>query len=175
MSRQRRLRPAQRFWSKVNKDGPLSESCPHLGPCWIWLGRFHSEGYGTFGVNTRQVFAHRYSWELHNGPISAGLFVCHHCDVPSCSRPDHLFLGTHADNMADMKQKGRGQQGERHHSRKLTEVQVSALRLRRAGGEPAMSLASFYDIGLNQVYRIVRGDAWAHSFQSRERLGDDEH
>lgn len=80
--------------------------------CWLWIGSKKKNGYGRFspgghGVN---ILAHRASWEFHFGPIPSGLFVCHHCDTPACVRPDHLFLGTHEENMADMWAKGRAAQ-----------------------------------------------------------------
>lgn len=93
-----------RFWAKVDKSGD----------CWVWTASVFRErlGYGKFqtGSNrgeSRVAYAHRVSWELHFGPIPNGLFVCHHCDNPPCVRPDHLFLGTAADNVRDMDRKGR--------------------------------------------------------------------
>lgn len=89
---------ADRFWPKVRKsDG-----------CWEWTRATTTHGYGKFSVATAVWDrAHRVAWKLTNGPIPDGMFVCHHCDNPLCVRPDHLFLGTHGDNMRDASTKGR--------------------------------------------------------------------
>ena len=92
----------ERFWAKV--DRASSDAC------WPWLATHGRFGYGEFkvgGRSGRSVKAHRVAWELTHGPISDGLFVLHRCDNPPCCNPGHLFLGTHADNMRDMAQKGR--------------------------------------------------------------------
>lgn len=91
--------PAEvRFWRRVDKTDD----------CWLWTGGSNGLGYGVFGIATGQTMgAHRYSWQIVFGPIPDGMFVCHQCDTPACVRPDHLFLGTHEDNMVDMVSKGR--------------------------------------------------------------------
>ena len=106
--------PIERFWAKVDKNGPIPAHRPDLGPCWIWLGAKVTGGYGVIktGFSThktrKQSLTHRFSWEVHFGPIpSATPFVLHKCDNPPCPNPGHLFLGTAADNTADMMAKGR--------------------------------------------------------------------
>lgn len=88
------------FWARTDRSGE----------CWVWTGQTIGKPGFAYGIVTRQqqrTLAHRMAYELTHGPIPEGLFVCHHCDNPPCIRPDHLFLGTHADNMRDMAAKGR--------------------------------------------------------------------
>lgn len=75
--------------------------------CWEWQDTLHHSGYGCFKQKGKFAYAHRASYEAFNGPLD-GKFVCHECDNPKCFYPKHLFLGTHDENMADMKAKGRG-------------------------------------------------------------------
>lgn len=95
----------KKFWNCVDKDGPVVY--PELGPCWAWTG-YANRGRGIVKDGGRYVtVAPRMSWELHNGPIPDGLWVLHKCDNPPCTRPEHLFLGTNADNTKDCWNKGR--------------------------------------------------------------------
>jgi hypothetical protein len=101
----RSLDPINVFWQSVEKRGD---------GCWIWTGETGTRGYGMFEKGRVRMRAHRYSWELHNGPIPTDdgeWCVCHKCDTPKCVNPDHLFLGRDADNAADMVRKGRQAKG----------------------------------------------------------------
>lgn len=99
-----RLGPVDRFWSQVTRtDG-----------CWIWTGTgIEANGYARIKVNGERILVHRMSWVMAFGSVPSGLVVCHRCDVPLCVNPDHLFVGTQKDNIADMMAKGRWRGGRR--------------------------------------------------------------
>ena len=144
--------------SEIALDDPLwdvfSRSFKAIpGGCWCWLNWVDGQGYGRYREpghpkqrEAPQRRAHRLSWELHFGPIPDGLLVLHRCDVPACVNPGHLFLGTHADNAADMVRKGR-------QHRHLTDEQVLEIRVKFSAGETSTKLAL--------EYGIARGNAWA--------------
>lgn len=139
--------------------------------CWTWTGGLASDGYGQIRSAGRKLLAHRLAWEFFRGPIPKGegyhgTCVLHRCDVPACVNPDHMFLGTHAENMTDKTAKGRcftpQTRGERNGSAKLTEVQVAEIRRRRAAGEVQQRIADDFAISQTTVSGIVLGKLWRH-------------
>jgi len=163
-----RARTVDRFWIKVEKSADQDG-------CWLYTGGIFDVGYGAFWVAAagRNVGAHVFSWELHHGPIPDGLCVCHRCDerypvddvtYRRCVRPDHLFLGTPADNMADMAAKGRNRIGERHPMARLTERQVAEIRARYSHPSSRASnkrlLAAEYGVTEHHILQIVSGRCW---------------
>jgi len=143
----------ERFWAKVDKSGD----------CWEWIAGKSIDGYGKIFVEGESALAHRVSWNLHNGAIPKGLYVCHKCDNPGCINPDHLFLGTHADNMADMMSKGRchKQRGETHGKAKLTQGNVDEIKkLLSFGNLRHHVIGSMYGVGDNAISKINLGATW---------------
>lgn len=153
----------ERFWRHVRRTEY----------CWEWMGLKNRNGYGrtwTSGKASKEIPAHRVSWIVHFGDLSDDLFVCHHCDNPGCVNPEHLFLGTPADNMADKVKKGRQARigpkhpakGEQNAMAKLNNEDVRyALNLRNSG----MSQEKIgRTIGVSQttIHRIFSGQSWKH-------------
>ena len=146
--------PEERFWEKVKK----------VGECWHWTGAKSETGYGLLAKTKRDhpgrgkskvFFAHRLSYELHNGP-AAGMQVCHRCDNPICVNPVHLFLGTHADNMMDKTIKGRA-------AKKLTADDVRSIRTRYENSEASQrGLASEFGVSVTCIINVLKRKTFKH-------------
>ena len=123
--------------------------------CWDWAGHKTADGYGKL----HQRYAHRVAYELFVGPIPDGLYVCHRCDNPPCTNPQHLFVGTAAENSADCKAKGRhgfGTTGNRKAGR-ISSAQVSQMRELRTSGVPARVIAEQFQISTNYATSLISG------------------
>ena len=148
----------KRFWEKVDKTDT----------CWNWTAAKSSKGYGRFKLDGKLQSPHVLSFKLTTGLNTAGKQVCHHCDNPSCVNPDHLFLGTNADNMKDCYNKGRssfvvGNKGSAQHNSKLTEEQVLEIRrLYATGNYSHRALAKIYNVNHRLIGNIVKRLCWKH-------------
>jgi hypothetical protein len=135
--------------------------------CWEWEAGLDGKGYGKFGVETsKSIFAHRWSYEHFIGPIPEGFFICHKCDNPKCVNPDHLFAGTHQDNMDDMARKGRarsGNVGESHHRAILSASDVRLMRALHRDGASMYSLSKRFGIGYTTAKHAIKGKTWKHA------------
>lgn len=173
-------RQAERFWSKVDKAGPMVRA--ELGNCWIWLASKDRKGYGVIGAGSkrdgtrRPHRAHRFGWWIQTGELPGSLCVCHRCDNPACVRIDHLFLGTVIDNNRDMFTKGRmvNTRGEQHGRTKLTESTVLDILGAAAAGEATRAIARRLGHPAPTVQNIVSRRTWAYlAYPTEERAFGD--
>lgn len=142
---------------------------PNSG-CHLWSGNFSGAGlkdhlrYGDFTVAGRHLRPHRVAWELAHGQIAHGLFVCHRCDTPACCNPDHLFLGTAAENNADKSAKGRNVApvGEQSGNAKLNRDAVLDIRRQVAAGVKRSQICRQYGVSRSAICDIVKGRRWRH-------------
>lgn len=129
--------------------------------CWLWTASVNRSGYGKTKVGGKHITAHRWSWMLHRGEIPEGLHVLHHCDVPACVNPAHLWLGTALDNDADKRRKGRAPKMAIHRPARLTEGEVQEIR-RLRGKETVVGLGKRFGVHHSHISRIQRAKYWAH-------------
>lgn len=152
-----------RFWQKV--------AIGKRGECWPWTGHRNTHGYGIIATrdppNRQRFRAHRIAYELHHGTIvPPDVLVLHSCDNPPCCNPRHLFLGTQADNVADMHTKNResggSQPGERNPFSKLTDADVRAIRSELAKGRTYADIGKQFGVHLSVIGRIATRKSWTH-------------
>ena len=146
--------PEERFWSKVDKTS-------NPNGCWEWTASKYKDGYGRYWINNKTLRAHRYSYEIHNIPITNDLYVCHTCDNPACVNPAHLFLGTPKDNMDDKVSKGRcqDQKGLKNPFVKLSEADILDIRSRKLSSNQYIKK---YGISQTHFYAIINRKTWTH-------------
>ena len=138
----------KKLLSKVNKTAT----------CWIWTGRIDNDGYGALGT-TR---VHRWSYELHHGPIAPGNVIMHSCDVRLCVNPAHLSQGSITDNIRDRDIKGRGTKGVDKPNALLTEQQVRGARNLSRLGDTIESIAAKYKVSKSTVQDALKRRTWKH-------------
>lgn len=169
-----------RFWEKVKKNSH--------GDCWEWQALKNDKGYGRFHSKGTMIMAHKAAYVISGNDLVEGLFVCHRCDNPACVNPDHLWLGTHTDNMRDAAAKGRlacgaknGTQahpesraygnrngsitcpqkrprGESHRKSKLNNSKVAEIL---TSGQSGASLARKFNVHQNTIFRVRSGKSWS--------------
>jgi hypothetical protein len=156
-----------RHWTLEQRLDHCTDKSGGPDACWPWTGNVGNHGYGqvTPPMAPQQSLAHREAWKRANGPIPAGLFVCHKCDNPPCVNPRHLFVGTPADNMDDKVRKGRARglsrRGMAGPLAKLTNDQVRAIRAMRSTAT-LTQIAQRYGVAFSTISRICRRETWSH-------------
>lgn len=158
--------------TKLNlKDRFLSKICtPNENGCKEWTGAIRA-GYGALTICDRNskyqynkvFYAHRISYELFISEIPEGLCVCHKCDNKKCVNPDHLFLGTHKDNISDMMKKGRGniKNGEKHFNSKLKESDIKNI-FNLSKKLSQRKIAKIFNVCQGTIYDVLKNKTWSH-------------
>lgn len=149
--------PVKRFWSKVDKSSGEDA-------CWIWTAHINERSYGTVTWKGKNQRSNRVAWEIAHGEIPEGMHVLHKCDNKRCVNPDHLFLGTQADNMKDMRAKGREyfSKGEEHYKTSLTEDGVREIRRLASQKVSTRKIAERFGVVAQQVNHIIHRRSWKH-------------
>lgn len=145
-----------------------------MSDCDLWDGRLDAAGYGRLKVDGKERLAHRWLWEIANGPIPTGACLLHKCDVRACVNPDHLEIGTRTLNQQQMVERGRSRRGDSHQTGRLKSDQVCEIRRRFAGrkvvnsrttwGDPnsITNIAKDYGVSYVTIFDIVHRKTWAH-------------
>ena len=141
-----------RFEAKVHKSGDCHE----------WTASFGNSGYGQFYFNCQKFSAHRKAYELYHGAIPEGMFVLHKCDNKKCVNPDHLFLGTHKENMQDKTVKGRQVKGSAIVQAVLTEPQVAEIKRLLREKTVHNKIAKEFGVSRATISMINNGTNWRH-------------
>ncbi len=154
---------SERLWSRVDKSTGAND-------CWLWQGATVRGLYGQIRrdpvgneIRGKKTTTHRVAWELAYGPIPSGMEVCHRCDNPKCVNPAHLWLGTHAENQADMMIKGRAARGERSGTARLNTKQVAIIKhLLKTGACDIADISTLVGVSKSTIDAIKHQKTWRH-------------
>lgn len=135
------------FWSKVEKTDT----------CWLWIAGGHKFGYGEFRESGKLIRAHRFSYELHNGPIKDSKSVLHTCDNPRCVNPNHLYIGTQIENGRDTSIR------DRVGTRKLTPSDIPEIRKQLSANEADSQISKKFGVTAACIYSIRSGKTWRYA------------
>lgn len=156
--------------------GKLLSKLKHVqhGPwdCLEWQGSSRPDGYGQVEIDGKRHYVHRVFYALFVGDLGNGMFVCHRCDNPRCVNPDHLFLGTPADNINDAASKWRTQKGSKNHHAKLTEADVDEIIRRVRAGERQIDVAAAFGVPKQRISKILLRQAWQQETSDVIRFRD---
>lgn len=145
--------------------------------CWLWVGCLDNNGYGRLSRCDRVLYAHRMSYLKYNGEIPQNMEVCHRCDVKRCCNPDHLFLGTHSDNIKDMYSKGKGNtggytlpafEGSKNPNAKLKEEDIDRIKDLFDEGYRQKYIAEMFNITQGHVSSIINNKKWKSKWRYKE-------
>lgn len=153
------MRKVKEFLAKIDTSGGADA-------CWPWTGARNACGYGSLNRQGKTLSAHRVAYERSFGIIPDGLHVLHRCDNPPCCNPDHLYAGTHADNMRDKSERGRARTlprpGELSPTAKLDDGTVWLIRALAAQGAQKKDIAQVVGVNRTTVDLVVRRVTWKH-------------
>jgi|SRR5208282_382127 len=158
-------------WSNLSEDEILlklteefnKKTVKNEKACWDWSGSL-KVGYGVMKCKKRFIKTHRFSWKINFGPIPEGMYVCHKCDNRKCNNPEHLFLGTHEDNMKDMinKNRQRGAVGESNAKAIINKEKALEIKKMLSNGMTTIQIAKDLNISRAIVFGIKHKKNWSH-------------
>jgi len=149
--------PEELSCHELSTEGRFFKRVTKTEGCWKWQGRKNTKGYGHLSIRGRvkTIAAHRLSYQIHVGPVPDGMFILHKCDNPGCVNPAHLFLGTNADNMADMVSKGR-------QTSILKAEDIPKIRAMAANKTTQAEIAAHFGVKRANISAVITGRTWGH-------------